>query len=92
MTISYYFLAIQAADSGARSRSSAAASPPCVHLRSLNFPLRLASECGDLGRTMVSHTVGLDGVGKALEMLSNYQEMEPEFDHSDHAIKILVEP
>ena len=51
-----------------------------------------ASECGDLGRTMVSHTVGLDGVGKALEMLSNYQEMEPEFDRSDHAIKILVEP
>ena len=23
---------------------------------------------------------------------SNYQEMEPEFDRSDHAIKILVEP
>ena len=41
---------------------------------------------------MVSHTVGLDGVGKALEMLSNYQEMEPEFDRSDHAVKILVEP
>ena len=27
----------------------------------------------------MSHTVGLDGVGKALEMLSNYQEMEPEW-------------